>query len=70
MNWLVRLLGGSPKNDTSSEEMEEMVFNDPEGDDYLTNTEEDEAIDIDRGMDNAPSQQDQGGGFLSWLFGR
>jgi len=73
MNWLMRLISGSPSNDTSAEEMEEMVFNDPEGDDYLMNdTGEDPAVDTGRALDAAsePAQDNQGGGFLGWLFGR
>jgi hypothetical protein len=38
MNWLWQWITGSgkqnPVNDTSSEEMDEMIFNDPEGDEW------------------------------------
>ncbi|GAC1616110.1 MAG: hypothetical protein NVS4B11_03860 [Ktedonobacteraceae bacterium] len=39
MSWLSNLLRGNPapqpSHDTSAEEMEEMIFDDPEDDDYL-----------------------------------
>lgn len=73
MNLLNKLFGGSPapqpSNDSSSEEMEEMIFNDPEGDDYLMNdTGEDPAIDIERGIENLPPEEPKG--LLARLFGK
>jgi hypothetical protein len=72
MNLLSKLFGGStapqPSNDTCAEEMEEMIFDDPEGDDYLIDdTGEDPAIDPYRAMDNLPPEEPKG--FFARLFG-
>lgn len=76
MNLLSKLFGGNtaplPSNDTSSEEMEEMIFNDPEGDDYLMDdTGEDLAIDPERAMENLPPDEpEEPRGLLARLLGK
>lgn len=72
MGWFSNLRKGNlalPSNDTSTEEMEEMIFDDPEGDDYLMDdTGEDPAIDTDRTIDSPPSEEPKG--FFTRFFGK
>lgn len=72
MDWFSNLRKGNlapPSNDTSAEEMEEMIFNDPEGDDYLMDdTGKDPAIDTDRATDAPPSEEPKG--FFTRFFGK
>ncbi len=81
MNWFSHLFSNdksSPSNDTSSEEMEEMIFNDPEGDDYLQATpdrlpacfpskDDRDSILLDP---PDPPQENQSSGPFGWLFGK
>ena len=80
MNWLSRLFGSgesSPSNDTSSEEMEEMIFNDPEGDDYLQATPDSLPTYFPTKEDRDstlldppdPPEEKKSGGIFGWLLG-